>query len=164
MPLANLLNRRNLFFLGALLCIITTSCVAPKTAGFEDHSYATTQSPMVKAKESKAAKLHTKTPAAGETNGDPARITIENAIFLALENNRSLRVERLEPSIQQTFENQEKARFDPTLNGEAGFSREKEQERSNGSSKVSDTTSNKSDLTMGIYQLGVTTLQQQVQY
>lgn len=152
MPLANLLNRRNLFFLGALLYIITTSCVVSKTAGFEDHSYATTQPPMGKAKESKAARLQTKTHGSVETNGDPAWITIENAIFLALENNRSLRVERLEPSIQQTFENQEKARFDPTLNGEAEFSREKEQERSKDSSRVSDTTSNKSDFTMGISQ------------
>ncbi len=43
----------------------------------------------------------------------PLKVTVTEAILLCLENNRSLRVQRLEPSIRQTFEDQERAVFDP---------------------------------------------------
>jgi outer membrane protein TolC len=39
----------------------------------------------------------------------PMKVTITEAILLSLENNRSLVVQRLDPSIQQTFEDQERA-------------------------------------------------------
>jgi len=39
----------------------------------------------------------------------PLKLTITEAILLSLENNRSLMVQRLDPSIQQTFEDQERA-------------------------------------------------------
>ena len=48
----------------------------------------------------------------------PLRVTISEAIFLTLENNRALVVERLSPSIQKTFEDQERAVFDPEINAE----------------------------------------------
>ena len=44
-------------------------------------------------------------------------ITVEDAICLSLENNRSLAVERLNPSIQRTAEQQQLAAFDPVLSG-----------------------------------------------
>ena len=50
----------------------------------------------------------------------PIKITVRDAILIFLENNRSLVVERLNPSIQQTFEDQDLAMFDPTI--EAGVS------------------------------------------
>ena len=50
----------------------------------------------------------------------PLKITVKDAILIALENNRSLLVERINPSIRKTFEDQELAVFDPTL--EAGVS------------------------------------------
>jgi outer membrane protein len=80
------------------------------------------------------------------------QITMEDAIVLALKNNRSLRIERLNPSIQQTFEDEVRAAFDPTFNGEADFSREKEQERAKNSPAVSDNTSNESNLAVGVSQ------------
>ncbi len=46
----------------------------------------------------------------------PLNITVSDAIFMALENNRSLLVERINPSIQETFEDEERAVFDPILN------------------------------------------------
>jgi len=46
----------------------------------------------------------------------PLKITVTEAILLCLENNRSFVVERLNPSIRQTFEDQERAVFDPTTN------------------------------------------------
>jgi len=56
----------------------------------------------------------TTTPAAK----GPLELTVQEAILLALENNRQLAVERLAPAIRQTFEQQERAVFDPVIGGE----------------------------------------------
>ena len=53
----------------------------------------------------------------------PLKITVRDAILIALENNLSLVVERLNPSIRQTFEDQERAVFDPTIEAEVSASR-----------------------------------------
>jgi len=45
----------------------------------------------------------------------PLKIGIQEAILLAMENNQSLIVERMNPQIQQTFEQEELAVFDPLL-------------------------------------------------
>jgi outer membrane protein len=55
----------------------------------------------------------------------PLKLTITEAILICLENNRSLVVQRLNPSIQQTFEDQERAVFDPTANADITAGREK---------------------------------------
>ena len=76
------------------------------------------------------------------TEGGPIEITVERAILLALENNRSLRVEKLNPSIRRTFEDEEQAAFDPLLSGGIAFSRERGEERSRVSSSfIENTTS-----------------------
>lgn len=54
-------------------------------------------------------------------------ITVEDAILFTLKNNRSLRVERLAPSIVETFEGDEQAVFDPVITGEASVFEEKGQ-------------------------------------
>ncbi|MDZ7696150.1 MAG: TolC family protein [Deltaproteobacteria bacterium] len=46
----------------------------------------------------------------------PLKITTTDALLLSLENNRSLVVERLNPSIQKTVEDVERAVFDPETN------------------------------------------------
>ncbi len=45
----------------------------------------------------------------------PLQLTVKDAILMSLENNRGLRVQRLNPLIQETFEQQEQAVFDPTV-------------------------------------------------
>ncbi len=45
----------------------------------------------------------------------PLRIGIEDAIVLAMENNRALRVERLHPRINETYEQEEQAVFDAAI-------------------------------------------------
>lgn len=55
----------------------------------------------------------------------PVEVTIEDAVLRALENNRALRVERLEPAIQRTFVEQELAAFDTVVSGEASAGRER---------------------------------------
>jgi outer membrane protein len=53
----------------------------------------------------------------------PLKITVKDAILIALENNRSLSVERINPSIRKTFEDQERAVFDPTIEAEVSDQR-----------------------------------------
>ena len=53
----------------------------------------------------------------------PLKITVKDAILIALENNRSLAVERINPSIQKTFEDQERAVFDPTAEAKVSTQR-----------------------------------------
>ena len=52
-------------------------------------------------------------------------VTVEEAVFLALQNNRALGVQLYRPLIAGTFVEQEKAVFDPSLFAEASGSREK---------------------------------------
>ncbi len=52
-------------------------------------------------------------------------ISIENAVLMALENNRALQVQRFEPGIRRTFIDQERALFDPVLSGEITAGRER---------------------------------------
>jgi outer membrane protein len=53
----------------------------------------------------------------------PLKVSITEAILQCLENNAALIVQRLNPSIQQTIEDQEKAVFDPLLNAEVSVGR-----------------------------------------
>ncbi|OHB68621.1 MAG: hypothetical protein A2Y77_15600, partial [Planctomycetes bacterium RBG_13_62_9] len=48
----------------------------------------------------------------------PLKIDIERAILLAMENNRSLIVQRMNPDISRTIEQEELAVFDPVLSGQ----------------------------------------------
>lgn len=65
-----------------------------------------------------------------ETAG-PLKITVQEAVFLALANNRQLAVERMNPSIRHTREQQERAVFDPVVGGEISTDRS----RSEGASR-----------------------------
>ena len=56
----------------------------------------------------------------------PLRITVQDAVLMALDNNRAFRVEHLTPSILETREDEERAAFDPVLSGGVSFSREKD--------------------------------------
>jgi outer membrane protein len=51
------------------------------------------------------------------------KITITEAILLCLENNRSLVVQRLNPAIQQTAEDRERAVFDPAISADERLAR-----------------------------------------
>jgi outer membrane protein TolC len=64
-------------------------------------------------------------------------ITVEEAVLSALQNNRSLRVERLNPEIARTFAEQELAAFDPVLSGDISAGRERAESRSGSESRDS---------------------------
>ena len=59
----------------------------------------------------------------GEANGtgtaeEPLTISVQEAILMAMENNRSLIVERMNPDIMRTYEEEETSIFDPVLGAE----------------------------------------------
>ena len=92
-----------------------------------------------------------------EANGEPEKIappavppgtlkvSITDAILLSLENNRSLVVQRLNPSIQQTFEDQERAVFDPVTNAEIAGGRVEGERLSRSGSETEDFTTDVAD-------------------
>lgn len=64
-------------------------------------------------------------PWAEPTDGALA-ITLEKATLLALENNWEFRVERWSPDIQRTYEEDERAAFDPIVWAEGGWKRDRD--------------------------------------
>ena len=73
------------------------------------------------------------------------KVSITDAILLSLENNRSLVVQRLNPSIQQTFEDQERAVFDPVTNAEILGGRVEGERLSRSGSETEDFTNDTAD-------------------
>jgi len=82
----------------------------------------------------------------------PIQIGLEDAILLALENNRSLIVERLTPLIRRTKEDEERARFTPSITGGFGISRERSKQLARSSSVFSDNTGSEFEVDVGISQ------------
>ena len=70
----------------------------------------------------------------------PLNVGVQDAIMLSLENNQGLVVQRLDPEIRRTFEEQEKAEFDPVLSGEVSADRIKAQRLSPYSGSLSGST------------------------
>ena len=64
-------------------------------------------------------------PWAEPTEGALA-ITLEKATLVSLENNWAFRVEQFSPDIQRTYEESERAAFDPVLRAEGGWKRERD--------------------------------------
>jgi len=85
-----------------------------------------------------------------EETAAPLVIGVEDAVLTALENNPELAVERLNPRIQSTFEDEEAASFDPSLSAEASHDRQKS-ERLTGAGPATESTvaqENAGDLTL----------------
>lgn len=70
----------------------------------------------------------------------PLKITVTDAILMCLENNRALVVQRLNPSIVQTFEDQERAVFDPTIDADVSGGRVKGERQARSGSQTEDYT------------------------
>lgn len=65
------------------------------------------------------AEAAAKNPGGQPNDGSTLKITLADAILMALSNNRALQVERLNPIIQRTFEQEARAAFDTGLQMEA---------------------------------------------
>jgi outer membrane protein len=108
------------FFCG--LALASAAC-APieqrinRTAGWSDKPADTAIAMRPESSEQRQA------TAAPKISEGPLKITIMEAILMSLENNRALVVERLNPSIEKTFEDQQRAVFDPQVNAELSAGR-----------------------------------------
>ncbi len=101
------------------LLLLTLSCVTTKDVKFPEEQIPSdvySEKDMSAAVEIKPISQ----PSVNLPEQGPLKITVKDAILIALENNRSLLVERINPSISKTFEDQEVAVFNPTV--EAGVS------------------------------------------
>ena len=70
----------------------------------------------------------------------PLKVSLVEAILVSLENNRSLAVERLNPGIEKTFEDQERAVFDPATNAEVSAGRIKGERQARSGDETEDFT------------------------
>ncbi len=89
-------------------------------------------------------------PPAYAANEGPIKITVQGAVLFALENNRSLEIECLNPEISRTFEQQEQARFDPVLDFSIGYTEEKREEWSEDPLEVTEEKTRETDATLGV--------------
>lgn len=125
--------------------LLPLSCVSTKTGNAKEEAILLTDNTADGLL--KASEIKPDPPAAVKVpeNG-PLEITIRDAVLIAFENNRALEVELLEPSIQQTFEDQEQAVFDPAIGMEVSVERvEQERQARTGSG----TESSESDIYPG---------------
>ena len=76
-----------------------------------------------------------------ETESGPLRVSLEDAILMAMQNNPSIIVEQFNPDIQTTFVGEDEAMFDPMLSAEISAQRN---DRSS-----SDTNSSTTDIYRG---------------
>ena len=66
----------------------------------------------------------------------PLKLSVTEAILLCIENNRALAAERLNPEIVQTFEDQERALFDPAVDAEIAVGRRKAERQARSGSQT----------------------------
>lgn len=106
----------------AMLNIASVSCVSLDSIPHDDHI-----GPAAAGASAEVA-AETKGPASESQRvtvspEGPLTLTVRDSILLALQNNRSLEVERYNPPIQRTYEEQERAVFDPVLGAELSWER-----------------------------------------
>jgi outer membrane protein TolC len=82
----------------------------------------------------------------------PLEMTVTEAILLCLENNRSLVVERLNPAIQETVEDEERAVFDPTINADLSGGRVKGERLARAGSETESFTNDTAEGTISLEQ------------
>ncbi len=87
-----------------VLCLLPAACAVPQVVP-----------PMPAPVEIGRPGVRAEPPATDQ----PLRLTLGEAVLMALENNRALRVERLSPPIRRTFEEEERAAFDPVVSADA---------------------------------------------
>ncbi len=105
-------------------CLWLTSCASLRTGEYEDNVGPVSQKGVAEAAEATSPETP---PPGGEPSATPPlvppegplKLTVENTILLAVENNKAFRVQRLKPAIRRTFEEQERAVFDPTVGATA---------------------------------------------
>lgn len=133
-------------------CAFSPSCAVMKTGAQDDRLAPISQQAAVDTTATGKESIQIEKSSPRPALGGSIEITVGNAILLALENNRSLRVERLNPSIRRTFEDQERAVFDPVLSGSASGFRERGKQLSRTTNEIDDITTNRTTADIGVSQ------------
>ena len=93
------------------------------------------------------------TPAPGAEPGPAGlELSLEQAVLLSLENNRSLKIERLNPAIAEAYEARERAAFDPRLSAGYQYSEDKSLQQSRILGKTYDVKNERTVADAGITQ------------
>jgi outer membrane protein len=129
------------------LCVLLASCASLETPPYDDYV-----GPRPSPTDTLEKPLQVDVTPRKPMPEGPLEVTVEEAILLALENNRSLRVERFNPSILRTFEDQERATFDPVATGGVSVSRERGQFRSGTTGTPTDTRLSSTTTELGVSQ------------
>ena len=112
-------------FCGMILvvkAVLLSSCLSLNPEPYSDYIGPTTGGDLPKDQQKRPMNKPIDANDAAMTEG-PLKIGIQRAILLAMENNRSLVVERMNPEISRTFEKEELAIFDPLLGAEVSTRR-----------------------------------------
>ena len=111
-------------FIAVVLCLILVSCVSLERDMNEDYIGPRTVTSVPVQPEEAITAPETLGEAPTIKPEGPITVTVQNAILLALEHNRALKVEKFNPAIRRTGEDEERAAFDSILTG--GYSRDRE--------------------------------------
>jgi outer membrane protein TolC len=118
-------KRRIAIIFGVILIIqafLPTSCVSPSPEPSSNYAFPEANTSGANTHQQPALQKPTDTNNAPTSEG-PLRIGLREAILLAMENNQSLIVERMNPQITRTFEQEELAIFEPVLDANASSRR-----------------------------------------
>jgi outer membrane protein TolC len=113
----------------------------------ERHALTALPGPSYKAPpatQPRAAEAGAATQPSGEEDRGlgPVEFTVQGALLVALENNPQLHVDRFNPDIQRTFEQQQRAVFDPVIDAGISAGRNRAVIPTIGTTAASDTTVN----------------------
>ena len=135
------------FLLTATVWFFMLSCVTPDRVERRGYigSRLDTASPARETIEPPAAKDTEPVTTTGQEG--PIEITVQEALLLALENNRSLRIEKFNPAISRTAEEEARSDFDPVLTGGYSYDREK---KDTSVSAISEKLQNEINTTLGV--------------
>ncbi len=118
-----------LVYVSIFACVSLASCTSMETTSVVDYiGVVGARSRSRNAAKSRPAMVITQPAVSTSRSASlpaPLQLTVEDAIVMAIESNRELAVERLNPQIRRTFEQQELAAFDPLLTASATYQRER---------------------------------------
>ncbi len=106
-----------------VLCLTCSSCVSTDILKGQDYIGPTAAPAQPSPVKDQAPAAEPSSPMPGADG--PLQIAVQDAILLALEHNRGLRVEKFNPAISKEAEETQRSAFDPVLSGSYSRLREK---------------------------------------
>jgi outer membrane protein len=112
-----------------LIPVCLSACIFPTKSPWFDYLWPVKTPPLTEEKEKGQKPAHPPSkPGPAPANKSPdglLQVTLSEAVLVGLTNNQQFQVERLNPPITSTAEEEEKARFDPVVRAETERSRQR---------------------------------------